>query len=296
MPREAIRFGYTQSNDEIFAVGGMGGGMTVLSHLQLYNINLEQWIDAPIKKLSLFYDQSAVYLPEYKGIFLAGGIKPKGNDLLLIDDIRMLYIDNLKIDSLGQLPFPAKNMGIAVHEKRVFMFGGSTYVKRTRSGWKRGFSNKLMVYNLENGHLHVYPDMPMARNTQGGIIGRYLYTLGGYNGKSLKSVWRFDLLEESWEKLKPLKRPMSGYALVQHKQYFILIGGFHHQNKLMVYDTETQKSYEFKTNLNAKFQGASIINEQLHVYGGSKKGHFGYIGHHILPMQVLLKALKQLKD
>lgn len=296
MPREAIRFGYTQSDDEFFAIGGWGAGQQVHAHVQLYNTNLSQWIDAPVKDLSLFYDQSAAYLPDYKGIFLAGGIKPQGNEYHLIDDIRMLYKDNLRIDSLGQLPFPAKNLGIAVHEKRVYMFGGSTYVKRNRSGIKRGFSNKLMMYNLENGHLHVFPDMPIARNTQGGIIGRYLYMLGGYSGKSLKTVWRFDLLEETWETIKPLKKPMSGYALVQHEQFFILIGGWGRENKLMVYDTETQESYLFKTNLNAKFQGASILDGQLHVFGGNKKGHYGYNGHHMLPLSSLLNEVSRLKD
>ena len=295
MPREAIRFGYSQSQNEIYAVGGGGPSQKVLSHLQLYNGHLGEWLDLPIKELGLFLEQSAVYLPDYQGLFLAGGVKPDGNDLILIDDIRMLYKGDLKIDSLGQLPFPAKNLGLAVQDKRVFMFGGSTVVNKVKGRWNYEFSNKLMVYNLENGHLHVYPDMPEAKNTQGGIMGKYLYLLGGYNGKSLNSVWRFNILDETWESLKPLKRPFSAYALVQYEQYFVMIGGFGQENKLMVYDTQTQKSYLFKTNLSARFQGASILNDELHVYGGTKRGHYrGYSAHHKLPLSTLLLAISKM--
>jgi len=295
MPREAIRGGYSQSEDEIYVVGGSGAHHRVLSHLQIYNANNEKWLDLPIKPLSRVYDQSAVYLDDYKGIFLAGGVKPHKGDLLLVDDIRMVYKDDLKINSLGQLPFPARNLGIAAHDKRVFLFGGTVSHKPTKKGrqWKREFSNKLSVYNLENGHLHVFPDMPMAMETQGAILGRHLYMMGGYNGKSLNTVWRFDLLEETWESLSPLKRPLSGYALTQFEQYLIMVGGFGHENKIMVYDTETQQSYQFKTNLGGRFQGASILNNELHVYGGTKKGYDGYPGHHKLTLSTLLMSIKK---
>ena len=298
MPREAIRGGYSQSEDEIFVVGGSGQNHRVLSHLQIYNANIGEWLDLAIKPLSLFYDQSAVYLDDYKGIFLAGGVKPDGTDLLLLEEIRMVYKDDLKIDSLGRLPFPARNLGLAAHDKRVFMFGGSISHKPVKGSgrWKREFSNKIMVYNLENGHLHVFPDMPFAMETQGAVMGRHLYILGGYDGKSVNSVWRFDLLDEVWEEQQPLKRAMSGYALTQFEHYFIMVGGFDHENQLMVYDTETQESYQIKTNLAGRFQGASVLNNELHVYGGTKPGYFGYPGHHKLAINTLMTAISMKKQ
>lgn len=292
MPFGVSSFGYAQSEDEIYVIGGV----QVQSLIQLYNAKLDQWLELPIKQISSVQGQSAVYLKEYRGLVLAGGIKPHKGELVLMDDIRIVYGEEFKLDSLGKLPFPARFLGMAAHEKRVFMFGGSTSIKYDRSKREETFSNKLYVYNLENGYIEILPDLPVAMNTQGGIMGRYLYLLGGYNGKSQKSVWRFDILDQTWEALKPLPKPASRFALVQYKHYFILLGGYHNENRIMVYDTETEESYRFKTNLSGKFQGASILQNELHVYGGVKQGFNGYNGHHKLSIHTLMNALARTRQ
>ena len=97
-----------------------------------------------------------------------------------------------------------------------------------------------------------------------------LYVFGGFNGHSLSNVWQYDIEEEIWNELSPLKYPISAYAITQYKQYFILVGDFFRENQVIVYNTETQSAQYYKGNFSGRYLGASIVGNYLHVYGGSQ--------------------------
>ena len=80
-------------------------------------------------------------------------------------------------------------------------------------------------------------------------------------------------------------------ALIQFKHYIILVGDFNKSNQLIVYDTKNQQAQYFKTNIQGRRLGASILGNDLHVYGGLDTNQ-GMLKreHYKLSMQEILGA------
>lgn len=269
MPHGIFAFGHAQSEDEMYAIGGSTvDGMYTLD-MNIYNANAELWITVPVKDLPRTKHASAIYLDDYKGILLAGGTKYYGASTALVDEIRIVYPDGFKVDVLGLLPEPAKGLGLAKEGNKVYFFGGSTSRRRSNQGQNYfTFSDQMYVYNLEDGHMAKLPDMPVAMETQGGIVEGKLYTFGGFKGTGSRDIWQYTIETATWKALEPLKETISGYALAQYEHYFIMVGDFTDGGQLILYDTRTQTAEYFKTNLSGRDMGASVMGDELHVYGG----------------------------
>ncbi len=296
MPNEAYAFGYTQSADEIYAFGGGEDFKRFSSYLHIYDTRSEIWITNEIKEIPLTKYASSVYLEAYKGILVLGGTRPYGTSVGLVDEIRMINPDDFKVTTLGTLPEPAKDMGIANDGKKVYFFGGSTRMERNMFGTANfQFSKKFFVYDLEVGHMEMLPDLPKAMETNGGIVDGNLYVFGGFNRNPLTSIWQYNLKEKTWTELEPFDRPVSSYALAQYGRYFILAGDFYDGNQLIVYDTRNRKAEYFKTNFAGRHMGASVMGEYLHVYGGfsNNKDNFIKHDHYRISIKNLIESLDQ---
>ena len=138
--------------------------------------------------------------------------------------------------------------------------------------------------------------MPRGMETDGGIIDGNLYLFGGFDGKALRWVYKYNIEEQRWTKIKSLKKPLSDYALVQYGQYFIMVGDYSRNNQLIVYDTKTESATYFKTNLQGRRFGASIIEDNLYVFGGinSQLGSLKQ-QHFKLPVSRLLARVSEVQ-
>lgn len=293
MPAGNAALSTTEGNGDIYAIGGSTAMQWVSSNLQVFDTKVNLWLEFPLQQLPRFTGGSALYLKDHECILLAGGIMPYGGSIALVDSIRAIYPKVRKVRSLGLTPEPANNLGMAHEDNKVYFFGGTT------STWKNqlgdilfSFSKKLYCYNLLTGSMTELPDMPRAMETEGGIIDGNLYLFGGFDGKALRGVYKYNIEEMNWTKLPNLKKPISEYALVQYKHYFLLIGDYSRNNQLVVYNTKTEKAAYFKTNLQGRKFGASVIDKDLYVYGGIN----GQIGtfkqrHYKLSIDMILEQI-----
>lgn len=284
-----------QGENDIYAIGGTAATQWVSSNFQVLDPRINLWLEFPQKKLPRFTDGSALYLEEHECILLAGGITPYGASVALVDSIRAIYPKIRKVRALGPAPEPARNLGMAHADNKVYLFGGSTGTWKNRLGNRYfSWSKKLYSYDLANGLMTELPDLPRGMETDGGVIDGNLYLFGGYDGKALRWVYKYNIEEKTWAKIKSLKRPLSDYALVQYQHYFIMVGDYSRNNQLIVYDTKKESATYFKTNLQGRRFGASIIDDELYVFGGVNS----YLGslkqqQFKLPLQKILgQALK----
>jgi len=290
MPLGNANLSTAQGEQDIYAIGGTTATQWVSSNLQVFDTRINLWLQFPLKKLPRFTDGSALYLKEHDCILLAGGVMPYGASIALVDSIRAIYPKIRKVRALGLAPEPARNLGLAHADNNVYLFGGSTGTWKNRLGNRYfNFSKKLYRYNLLNGEMTELPDMPHGMETEGGIIDGNLYLFGGFDSKALRGVFKYDIAEETWTRLPSLKKPLSEYALVQYQHYFIMVGDYSRNNQLMVFNTKTEKATYFKTNLNGRKFGASIIDDTLYVFGGIN-GRLGSFKqqHFKLPLQKIL--------
>lgn len=269
LPVGTVAFAYANSQDNLYAIGGETSNKPYTSNLQVYDDKIQKWLKFRLKTLPRQSYSSAVYVEDYKGIVITGGIQQKGNSGVLINEIKIIYSKDLKIDVLGPIPTPAKSIGIAENNNIIYLFGGSTSKRTSAMGpINYTFSEKFYAYDLTNGSLSEHPDLPVAMETKGGIINDRLYVFGGFDGKSLSAVWQYEINKKVWTALDKLDVPVSANALVQYEEYFILVGDYVKGSQLILYDTKNNKTVYFDTNVQAKNIGAAVIGDYLHVYGG----------------------------
>ncbi len=283
MPRGALSFASTQGENDIYVLGGSTNTQKYSKGLQIYDIRLNQWMDFSPRNLPGQKSSSVIYVDELDGLLLAGGITESGTSAVLIDEIRIIDRDQLKVQVIGKLPNPASDLGLAKSNGMVYMFGGSTRRRSSPNGIvKYDFSDKFYALELANGFIYELPDLPKPMVTSGGIVDGSLYLFGGFDGRALTSVWQYQLREKVWKELKPLQRRVSGYALAQYKDYFILVGDYTNGNQLILYNAKTGDTEYFRTNFCGTHMGASVIGDDLYVYGGRsttpepriQSGHF----------------------
>lgn len=296
MPNEAYAFAYAQSSRDIMAFGGGEDFSRFSAFIHVYDAKVDFWVSTGIKGVPRIKYSTGTYMEAYNGVLLVGGIQPYGASVGLVEEIRMLSLDDFSITKLGVLPEAAKDMGLASDGKKAYFFGGSTSMEVNMNGTSNyTFSNKFFVYDMEIGHLEKLPDLPKAMETAGGIYEGNLYVFGGFNRNPLTDIYQYNLEKKTWTALEPFNKPVSSYALAQYDRYFILAGDYHDGNQLIVYDTKTQKAEYFKTNFAGRHMGASVIGEYLHVYGGfnNVRGDLIRNDHYKISIRKLINSLDQ---
>lgn len=269
MTFEGYNFAYAASDHDVFVVAGGNNASRYSNAVQIYDTRLDEWIGFRAKVLPAMNFASAVYMEDYNGLLLLGGTKQDGFNSMLVDKIIMMNLDDYSVKELGLIPEPARKLGIAKEGNTVYMFGGSTEAITEFT-----CSNKLFSYDLDKGHIEMLPDMPVAMETNGAIVENYLYVLGGFNGKHLSAVWKYDIAARQWSALPPLPEPVSFYAMAQYKQYILLVGDRQQTDQLILYDTENQKATYYKTGFKAHHRGATVVGEYLYVYGGIERSPY----------------------
>jgi len=296
MLNEAYAFAFSESDTDIFALTGGDDFLNYTSFLQIYDTRFDFWMGMEIKDLPMMNYSSVAYMKNYNGLLLLGGTQPYGTAIVKNEKIRMLNLDDYSVSELGVIPEAGRNVGLAADGNKVYFFGGSTGMETSRLGTRTmDYSKKLFVYDLAVGHLEMLADMPAARETNGGIVDGKLYVFGGYNGTMHSDVWQYDIEKDSWKTLAPLEKPIGAYALTQYKHYFILVGDYLNGNQILVYDTQKETAEYFKANFDVRQMGASIVGEQLFVYGGRVTPPHHYIKSEVyrISLTEIIKSLEQ---
>ena len=263
-------FSITEVGSDIYAIGGSTAMQWVSSNMQVYDNRIKKWLNIPLNGLDRFSYGSAIYLEKYNSILLAGGITPFGSSVKIVDKLRLVNTDKFEVKEIGPAPAPTKNLGMAYFNDKVYMFGGGLSYYRSKTGtefWT--FSNRLYSFEISTGQIERLPDLPNAMETEGGIYNGNLYLFGGFDSRPRSTVYKYNLELKEWTSLNGLERPLSNYSLVQYENYFLLIGDRSKDNQLILFNADTEEATYFKTNLQGRRLGASILDDELFIYGGS---------------------------
>ena len=213
LPIGLFGMAYSANNKSIFVVGGSSTPNPYPVALYMYDTLLNAWLNlsrsAALKPVC--YGR-AVYLEGFESIVLLGGTTPYGSSEILAPDLISYNLATYKTKALGQNPMPSKLPGAAYWQGKVYMFGGSTFLKAKLTGkLVQEFTRQMYTYDPEIGTMEVLPDLPEAKETNGGIIDGKLYTFGGFNNQPNREVHVYDIENASWYKIGSF-RP-SGFSL-----------------------------------------------------------------------------------
>lgn len=263
MINEAYAFASAGSDNGVYALTGGDDAFSYSNDLQFYDPKINQWVKVDLADLPIINFAAAAYIRNYHGLVFLGGTQPYGTSTALVEEVRMLSLDDFKITALGNIPEPANRMGIANDGKTVYFFGGSV-----RAEPNFLCTASLYSYDLSIGHLEKLPDMPKSRETKGAIVDGNLYVFGGYNMTPHSEVWKYNIEKKEWSELAPLERPLSDYSISQFGKYIITVGDQTYNRQLMVYDTKAEKATYFKMSVTGQLLGSAISGDYLYVYGG----------------------------
>jgi hypothetical protein len=268
MPYGLFGMACAADSTKIYLFGGASAINAFTNSVLLYDSRLGEWFDLTANnQMTVFRYGRAVYSDKHKCIILAQGITNAASFIAKAPDILCYDVTNYAIKSLGPNLLQTKSPGLAVWDYKIYAFGGSSWRDLTKSNDAR-YEKRMFSYDLSNGHVEFLPDMPEAKEADGGIVDGKLYVFGGFDDQPNKSIHSYDLKTRSWSKVAEFESAVSSFALTQYGQYFILVGDFNDKDRLIVFDTSNGTWKEFKMNFKVRNAAAAIIGTTLHVMGG----------------------------
>lgn len=270
LPNPVYGMAYSELNDGLISIGGVTFTNRETNYIFKYSTQTGKWLNLRRSyEIDPMVYGSATYLGEtYDGVIVHGGISNHPNYVAILPDIILYNLSSFRMTSLGENPNPANHQSSSFWKDKLYLFGGSTSLKRTKTSRTVEYSQSLFEFDVRTGLINQLPDLPEAKQVDGVIIDDYLYIIGGFNGKPSKRVDRYDVTKKSWQKLTDLNDPLSAYAVTKSDQYIYYIGDYTELNQLLVFDTQTLQHHVFTMNFNARFSGAGIVDGNLHVFGG----------------------------
>lgn len=163
-------------------------------------------------------------------------------------------------------PFYAGNLGSAIYNGKIYVFGGSGL----NGASTFTFSNKFQYYNIASNTWNSLPDMPTAKETKGKIVDNKLYVIGGYNGTSSNLIDVYNLNTNLWTHQYTMPVGVSGHSLAVSNDKIFIVGDYNNQTFLAYFDTTTNQLHQLSSNMNPRrHSAAEIYNNKLYIIGGN---------------------------
>lgn len=243
-------------NDNIYVSNGYtanGSGDT--NYIEKYNITDNRWNVLNSTLVPKRFASSETYNNK---IYIFNGWN---NSHLEILDLATNIITNG-----ADNPFYAGNAGSAIHNGKIYVFGGSGLNGTTRTA----FTNKFQYYDIASNTWNSLPDMPIAKETKGKIVNDKLYVIGGFNGTSSNLIDVYDLNKNLWTNQYTMPEGVSGHSLAVSDDKIFIVGGYDNQTFLAYFDTNTNELHELSSNMIPRRHSAvEIYNKKLYILGGS---------------------------
>lgn len=274
MPKGKYDMSYASDGEILYIIGGSGHRRDFSGEIFTYYAKYEIWLRLRTEKwLEPQKKATAVYYSPQHRVYVFGGVgeyEPERSAVRYVEYLlpEISYIDakTKRWEVWGENQHEGANVGVSTWKDKIYLFGGSIGTQDPSKGL--GYLADVHEFDPRDGSWKALPDMPYAKETPGCIIDGILYTFGGYNGSSFQDISALDLKQARWRSLGNLPVALSGHVVVPWKKYAILIGDNRKLNYLAIYDTETGKVQEFKTNIKGHSRGACVIGEKLYVFGG----------------------------
>ncbi|WP_454047434.1 Kelch repeat-containing protein [Chryseobacterium sp. Marseille-Q8038] len=242
-------------DDNIYVSNGYQDKGANANYIEKYNITDNKWSVLNTTLLSKKFANSETY---HNKIYIFNGW---GNSHLEILDLATNTITKGAVNR-----FYTGNAGSAIHNGKIYVFGGSGL-----NGAKTTvFSNRFQYYDIASDTWHPLPDMPTARETKGKIVNDKLYVIGGFNGTSSRLINVYDLNTNLWTDQYTMPAGISGHSLAVSGNKIFIAGGYNNQTFLAYFDTTTNKFHQLSSNMiPRRHAAAEVHNNTLYIIGGS---------------------------
>lgn len=184
-----------------FSLKGAGGLPTGFiyekysNRIYIYDIISNSWSVANQKLRERAY-HSALY--NDGKIYIMGGKRFSTNRKIeYLDETVEIYDihqDTLLIDPVN--PHQAASAAAFVYDKKLIVFGGSTY--QAENGWQK-YSDKIHMLDLKKGIWYEVGKMPLGMETNGILMGHTVFLFGGYRQRPLSTILTYDLITGIWK-------------------------------------------------------------------------------------------------
>ena len=272
------RYGHAVVNNgsHIFVLGG-SSKQGLLSNIEIINPQtgaIEQITNTIIPRRY----HTAVWDGK-DSIYIMGGMSPVmvKNKRRLIRDPRIEVFDipSRQTKIIGLMPEPKRFGSAQYHDGQVFFVGGSN---------RKSTTSTVGIYDVKLGKWKLTASMPTAKDTKTVQNGQYLYTIGGYYGKSaLKVFERFDMSTGKWQSLPPIPQDLSANSVVVFDDKIYSFGDYSKLDNTIVYDFKTAAWHQTQVGyLPSRHNAATVLNNKIYVIGGAVAGS----GSHLDTIQV----------
>ncbi|MFZ4930378.1 Kelch repeat-containing protein [Chryseobacterium sp. Mn2064] len=225
------------------------------NYIEKYNISDNKWSVLNSKLTPKRFANSETYNNK---IYIFNGVKNKRLEILDL-------ATNILTEGANN-PFYAGASGSAIHDGKIYVFGGSGL----NGAPNTAFSNKFQYYDIASNTWNSLPDMPIAKETKGKIVNNKLYVIGGFNGTSSDLIDVYDLDSNRWIQQYTMPAGVSGHSLAVSGNKIFIIGGYNNQTFLAYFDTTTNELHELSSNMiPRRHSTAEVYNNKLYITGGS---------------------------
>lgn len=242
-------------NDDIYVSNGYQAKASDARYVEKYNIASNSWSILNATLLPKKFANSETY---HNKIYIFNGW---GNSHLEIIDLATNTISKGAVNRSY-----TGNSGSAIHNGRIYVFGGSGL----NGSATTVFSNKFQYYDIASDTWNPLPDMPTAREAKGKIVNDKLYVIGGFNGTPSRLINVFDLNTNLWIDKYTMPVGISGHSLAVYGNKIFIAGGANNQSFLAYFDTTTHKLHQLSSNMiPRRHAAAEVYNHKLYIIGGS---------------------------
>lgn len=228
--------------------------------LLIYNIETDSWEQSKIKFKKRAYHNLNYYDNK---IYVIGGKNSSVNGKFeyLDNTIEVFDLNKETITTDNTNPHQAADFASISYNDNIIVMGGS--IKMSENGTKE-YSKKSHSYNISSGYWYDLPDMLIAKETQGVLIGNKIYLVGGFNKLPLSEIESFDLTTEKWQIEGELFYGISKPAIAYNDNMLYIL----ENEKIFTYNILTKQLKEFLISLPLKASKIHYSNNKLYLLGG----------------------------
>lgn len=228
--------------------------------LLIYNIETDSWEQSKLKFRKRAYHNLNYYDNK---IYVIGGKNSSTNGKFeyLDNKIEVFDLNKQTITTDNTNPHQAADFASITYNDNIVVMGGS--IKMSENGTKE-YSKKSHSYNISSGYWYELPDMLIAKETQGVLIGNKIYLVGGFNKLPLSEIESFDLTTEKWQIEGELFYGLSKPAICHNDNMLYIL----ENEKIFIYNILTKQLKEFSIPLPLKASRMHFSNNKLYLLGG----------------------------
>ena len=272
------RYGHTIVNngEHIFVFGGSG------EHGLLSNLEIIDPKTGTIEQVNHVLIPRRYHTAVWDGkdsIYIMGGMSAvtygKKRRLLRDPRIEVFDIPSRQSKIIGEMPAARRFGSAQYHDDKIFFMGGSRQYSATST---------VGIYDVTKDKWQLTAKMPTPKETKTIQYGQYLFTIGGYNGKSPLNVFeRYNITTGKWLSLAPIPQTLSAHSVVVFNNKIVSFGDYTKLDNTLIYDFKTEAWQQVTIGyLPSRHNAATVLNNEIYVIGGTTDGS----GSHLDTIQV----------